>query len=76
MGKNTQTINADKQREKKFSKLNDILSSLEKLLEEKIVDLHEVKGFVGDRQNYLYYQDHVWEAQKLASDLSNEQIYE
>ncbi len=76
MKKNTQTINLDKQREKKFTKLNDILSSLEKLLEEKIVDLRGVKGFIGDSHNYLYYQDHVWEAQKLASDLSNEQIYE
>lgn len=42
-----------------------ILKQLEKLLDERITDLHEVKGGMQARHAYIYYRKLVWEALTL-----------
>lgn len=40
----------------------EILNDLSKLLDERIVDLHEVKGGMQARHAYIFYRKHVWDA--------------
>lgn len=41
------------------------LGELEKLLTDRITDLHEVKGGMQSRHAYCYYRKYVWEIQRM-----------
>lgn len=45
-----------------------IINELEKLLTERIVDFHEVKGYVQARHAYVFYRKLLWEAKHLICD--------
>jgi hypothetical protein len=52
-------------------KVNDafeIITQLEKLLSERICDLHEVKGMMQARHAYIFYRKLLWEAKYLLRD--------
>lgn len=46
----------------------DVIDSLDKLLTERISDLHEVRGGMQSRHAYCYYRSLVWEAKYLMRD--------
>ena len=46
----------------------EVIDDLEKLLTERIGDLHEVKGFMQSRHAYCYYRSLLWEAKYLMQD--------
>jgi hypothetical protein len=45
-----------------------IISDLENLLDERIVDLHEVRGGMQARHAYCYYRKLLWEAKYIIRD--------
>ena len=45
-----------------------VISDLEKLLDERIVDLHEVRGGMQSRHAYCYYRKLLWEAKYIMRD--------
>ena len=46
----------------------EVIDSLDKLLTERISDLHEVRGEMQSRHAYCYYRSLVWEAKYLMRD--------
>lgn len=53
------------------SKLNEFfgkIEELEKLLTERISDLHEIKGMMQARHAYILYRKILWEARYLIRD--------
>jgi len=46
----------------------DAVGDLEKLLTERISDLHEVKGGIQARHAYILYRQLLWEAKDLMRD--------
>tara|TARA_R110000868_G_scaffold406983_1_gene687839 strand:- start:82 stop:294 length:213 start_codon:yes stop_codon:yes gene_type:complete len=46
----------------------EVVDDLEKLLTERISDLHEVRGGVQARHAYYYYRSLLWEAKYLMRD--------
>jgi len=47
--------------EEKLNESLDLIDELEELLDERIVDLHKVKGAIQARHAYCYYRARVWE---------------
>jgi hypothetical protein len=45
-----------------------VISDLEKLLDERVVDLHEVRGGMQSRHAYCYYRKLLWEAKYIMRD--------
>lgn len=45
-----------------------VIADLEKLLDERIVDLHEVRGGMQSRHAYCYYRKLLWEAKYIMRD--------
>ena len=46
---------------KKADDVVERIDSLERLLTERISDLHEIKGCMGERHSYMYYRKLLWE---------------
>ena len=46
----------------------DVVNELEKLLTDRISDLHEVKGGMQSRHAYILYRKLLWEAKSLMRD--------
>mgnify|MGYP003633002606 CR=1 FL=1 len=55
-------------KEKKLEEFVETINELEKLLTQRISDLHEVKGGVQSRHAYCYYRKLLWEAKYLIRD--------
>lgn len=45
-----------------------VISDLERLLDERISDLHEVRGGMQSRHAYCYYRKILWEAKYIMRD--------
>lgn len=45
-----------------------VIEDLEKLLTERIADLHEVRGGMQSRHAYCYYRKLLWEAKYIMRD--------
>jgi hypothetical protein len=52
-------------REEKIQEAIILLDELSKLMDERIVDLHEVKGGMQARHTYCFYRKYVWDAKRL-----------
>lgn len=52
----------------KVSDFFEVVDDLEKLLTDRISDLHEVKGGMQARHAYILYRKLVWEAKYLMRD--------
>ena len=52
----------------KVKDLFEVFDDLEKLLTERISDLHKVKGGIQSRHAYCYYRKLLWEAKYLMRD--------
>jgi len=50
---------------KKVQEFFDTIAKLERLLDERIVDLHEVKGGMQSRHAYCYYRELLWTAKYI-----------
>jgi len=48
----------------KLENVLDILDDLSKLMDDRIVDLHEVKGGMQSRHAYIFYREKVWNAMR------------
>ena len=48
--------------DKNVQDFNEIIDSLEKLLTERITELHEVKGAMQSRHVFVFYRTLLWEA--------------
>jgi chromosome segregation and condensation protein ScpB len=48
----------------KLENVLDILDDLAKLMDDRIVDLHEVKGGMQSRHAYIFYREKVWNAMR------------
>jgi len=46
----------------------EVIDNLDKLLTERISDLHEVRGGMQSRHAYFYYRKLLWEAKYLMRD--------
>lgn len=46
----------------------NVVDELEKLLSERISDLHEVRGGMQSRHAYCYYRSLLWEAKYILRD--------
>lgn len=46
----------------------NVIAELQKLLDERIVDLHEVRGGMQSRHAYCYYRKLLWEAKDIMRD--------
>lgn len=55
----------------KLEEINETIDDLEKLLSERIVDLHELKGGMQARHAYCYYRSLVWKVKYLIRDNIN-----
>jgi len=51
--------------DKNIKEAIETLDELQKLLTERISDLHEVKGGMQARHAYCYYRKYVWDAINL-----------
>jgi hypothetical protein len=51
--------------QEKVKEAISILNELEKLLDERIVDLHQIKGMMQSRHAYCYYRKYVWDAIRM-----------
>lgn len=49
-------------KEEKVKEAVDLLEDLSRLLDERIADLHQVKGMMQSRRAYCYYRKYVWDA--------------
>jgi len=54
--------------EKEVNNFFEIVEDLEKLLTERVQDLHEVPGGMQARHAYCYYRKLLWEAKYLIRD--------
>jgi len=52
----------------KVKEFFDVLDDIEKLLTDRISDLHEIKGGVQSRHAYIFYRRLICEAKYLMSD--------
>jgi hypothetical protein len=52
-------------KEEKVKDAVELLEELSKLLDERIVDLHQIKGMMQSRHAYCYYRKYVWDALHL-----------
>lgn len=52
----------------KIEEFFEVVDKLEKLLTERIEDLHEVKGGMQARHAYILYRKLLWEAENLLRD--------
>jgi nitrogen regulatory protein PII len=55
-------------KQKDLEETQEYLSTLEKHINELIVDLHDVKGAAAQRQLYVYYRTLVWNAKYTLRD--------
>ncbi len=46
----------------------EVVNDLEKLLTERISDLHDVRGGTQSRHAYIYYRSLLWSAKNLIKD--------
>ena len=51
-----------------FTEFIEKMDELERLLSERIVDLHEEKGYAQARHAYVYYRKLLWKAKYLIRD--------
>lgn len=54
---------------KQIKEVMDTLHDLEKLIDERIVELYEVKGAQQSRHAYCYYRDYVWKSKYALRDI-------
>lgn len=47
----------------------EVLRDLEMLLDERIVDMHQVKGLTQARHAYIFYRSKIWKARGLLQNL-------
>ena len=52
-----------------ISEAIETLDALSKLMDERVVDLHEVKGGMQARHAYCFYRQHVWKIKSLIQKL-------
>ena len=52
----------------KVKDLFNVVDDLEKLLTERISDLHEVRGGIQSRHAYCYYRSLLWEVKSILRD--------
>ena len=52
---------------KKVSDSFDVIDGLEKLLTERISELHQVKGAMQERHVFVFYRKLLWEAKHIIS---------
>ena len=52
----------------KVKDLFNVVDDLEKLLTERISDLHEVRGGMQSRHAYCYYRSLLWEVKSILRD--------
>lgn len=52
-------------KEEKIKEAISLLDELSKLMDDRISDLHQVKGGMQARHAYCYYRKYVWEAKRL-----------
>lgn len=52
-------------KEEKIKEAISLLDELSKLMDDRISDLHQVKGGIQARHAYCYYRKYVWEAKIL-----------
>lgn len=62
---------AKQSKEEKVSEALELLKRLEKLMDERIVDLHEIKGMMQARHAYCYYRKCIWEIQRVLEGKCN-----
>jgi hypothetical protein len=61
----------DMKYEIEIQKVNDLLEKVdefEKLLTERIFDLHEIKGMMQARHAYIFYRKLLWEIKESLTD--------
>ncbi len=52
----------------RLKEVQDSIETLEKLLDERIADLHQVKGGMQSRHAYCYYRQLLWNAKYILRD--------
>lgn len=53
-----------KTKEKQNEKVLELLTELDKLLTDRISDLHDVKGGMQSRHTFILYRQYVWSIKK------------
>ena len=56
---------AKENKDKKISEAIEVLKELNKLIDARIIELHEVQGAQQGRHAYLYYRSYIYDAIKL-----------
>lgn len=56
---------------KEIGEAYEALQSLSQQMDERISDLHQVKGAMQARHAYCYYREKVWKAQYTLRDIFN-----